>query len=175
MFLGCDGEGKLQASDCRIVMDTGAEVLPWGGPVFARGDGARQAGLTGCPMPAFPVQWFIPTTCKRRLPAYWACGIWQNGTALMNWLKSLALILVSFRLKNAVRRGDATPAGVVLSTSTGLTPCLERVQQHPLWQEREQWCQGAPPRNGAGFGLAAMYHGIGFAPQLRTMPMPNWK
>lgn len=164
--LGCDGEGKLQALDCRIVMDTGA-YASLGGPVFAL---AMEHAGGPYRIPHASISGAVVYTNNPVSGAFRGFGVPQVTAGMEQAMDELAKIAgfdpLSFRLKNAVRRGDATPAGVVLSTSTGLIPCLERVQQHPLWQEREQWCQGAPPLKRRGFGLAAMYHGIGFGPAI---------
>ena len=51
---------------------------------------------------------------------------------------------LELRIKNALRRGDRNCAGVIMTQSTGIEACLERIRQHPLWLDREAYKADAP-------------------------------
>src|SRR5439155_1468428 len=65
---------------------------------------------------------------------------------------------LEFRLKNAIRAGDATATGQVLAASAGLAACLEALKPH--WRAAlARRVPAGPLRRGAG--IACMWYGIG--------------
>jgi len=76
---------------------------------------------------------------------------------------------LEIRLRNVLRPGDINPIGVTLTQSTGLLECLQTIQAHPLWKERERWRSGMPRFKRRGVGLAAAMHGMGYGPII-----PDW-
>ncbi len=68
------------------------------------------------------------------------------------------------RRKNAVRRGDKNSIGKTLVRSTGVVECLDTLEKHPLWKERELWKAQARQFKRRGVGLAALMHASGYGP-----------
>lgn len=164
--IGCDKGGVLKAMDCRLLFDTGA-YASLGGEVFAlamehAGGPYRISHTT--------IAGSVVYTNNPVAGAFRGFGVPQAAAGIEQAIDELARIAgfdpLEFRLKNAVRRGDITPAGVILSRTTGMIECLEQVSRHPLWRERDTWRKQAPPFKQRGVGLAAVYHGSGFGPAI---------
>ena len=69
----------------------------------------------------------------------------------------LGLDALQLRLRNVMREGDRTVAGVTLPVF-GAQACLERLRDHPLWERRAQ----LPP--GEGVGLSVGWWPGGYEP-----------
>ncbi|MCB1715167.1 MAG: molybdopterin-dependent oxidoreductase [Candidatus Competibacteraceae bacterium] len=83
--------------------------------------------------------------------------------ALMDALAQQAgLDALEFRLRNAIRAGQATASGQVLTASAGLAQCLDAVRPH--WQawraEAERYNAHADNRR-RGVGIGCMWYGCG--------------
>ncbi len=100
--------------------------------------------------------------------AFRGFGVPQVTAAMEQALDMLSIKLkvcpLELRLRNAVRKGDKSPAGTMLTTSTGIVECLEALKTHPLWMERRDWKSSAPPFKRRGVGLACAMHGMGYGP-----------
>ena len=83
--------------------------------------------------------------------------------ALMDALaQKLGLDALEFRLRNAIRAGQPTATGQILTASAGLVQCLQAVR--PRWQEwragAEQFNVGSEIRR-RGVGIGCMWYGCG--------------
>lgn len=162
--LGADGDGTLKALSARMYFDTG----PYdhlGGAVAALG--LEHAGgpyrIPNSRMEAWAVYTNNPLS-----GAFRGFGVPQVAAAIESMIDLLAAKLaispLTIRRKNALVRGDRCPAGITRDGSNGLGECLETVERHPLWREREAWRQQAPPFTRRGTGLACVWHGMGYGP-----------
>ncbi len=162
--LGCDREGMLQALDCSILMDTGA-YSALGGEVLALA--MEHAGGPYC-IPHTRIKGTVVYTNNPVASAFRGFGVPQVAAGMEQVIDELAKKAnfdpLTFRLKNAVRRGSTTPTGVLLTQTVGIEECLVKVESHPLWHERQSWQNSAPPFKRRGVGLAACYHAVGFGP-----------
>jgi aldehyde oxidoreductase len=83
--------------------------------------------------------------------------------ALMDMLADrLGIDRLEFRLLNAIRAGDATATGQVLTASAGLAQCLEALRPH--WKKAHDDARRRKASNGIerhGVGVACMWYGIG--------------
>jgi CO/xanthine dehydrogenase Mo-binding subunit len=72
--------------------------------------------------------------------------------------EALGMDPVSFRLRNALRPGDATVTGQVLEHSVGIVPCLEKIDA-----VRDRWSRSCRSDRDTlrGLGVGAMFYGIG--------------
>ena len=69
---------------------------------------------------------------------------------------------LEFRLRNAIRKGNATATGQVLEASAGLADCLEALK--PRWTEARRFAEAHNAGAGAlrrGVGLGCMWYGCG--------------
>jgi len=164
--LGCDAGGTLQALECRLVFDTGA-YASLGGEVFAL---AMEHAGGPYRIPAVKINGSVVYTNNPVSGAFRGFGVPQVTAAMEQAMDELARAggfdPLEIRIKNAVHRGDVTPAGVVLTQTIGLTECLERMRAHPLWQQRQAWEAAAPAFRRRGTGIAAAFHGVGFGPAI---------
>ncbi|MBV7272442.1 xanthine dehydrogenase family protein molybdopterin-binding subunit [Clostridiaceae bacterium UIB06] len=162
--LGCNEEGILQALDCSILMDTGAYAA-LGGEVLELA--MEHAGGPYC-IAHTQIRGTVVYTNNPVASAFRGFGVPQAAAGMEQVIDELAKAAgidpMEFRIKNAVRRGSVTPAGVLLTQTVGMEECLEKVSKHRLWQERQSWIDSAPAFKRRGVGIAACYHGIGFGP-----------
>lgn len=162
--LGCDRHGILHALDCRIMMDTGA-YASLGAEVLAL---AMEHAGGPYRIPHVSIEGAAVYTNNPVAGAFRGFGVPQVCAAVEQAIDELAKTAdidpLEFRLKNAVRRGDTTPAGVTLTQSTGISACLETARESALWRERKKWESSAPPFKKRGVGVAALCHGIGYGP-----------
>lgn len=162
--LGCDAQGYLQALDCELIFDTGA-YASLGGEILTL---AMEHAGGPYRIPHATISGKAVYTNNLVGGAFRGFGVTQTTAALEQVVDELAKTagfdLLDFRLKNAVRLGDTTAAGVVLTQTTGIVDCLEAVKKDPLWQARREWEKSAPPFKLRGVGIAALMHGIGFGP-----------
>jgi CO/xanthine dehydrogenase Mo-binding subunit/aerobic-type carbon monoxide dehydrogenase small subunit (CoxS/CutS family) len=166
---GCDAQGRLVAADFLGDFNTGA-YASWGNTVANR-----------VPIHASG-PYFVPNvraltraiyTNGPIAGAFRGFGVPQSTVvheALLDELaEKLGMDRLEFRWINAIRAGQATATGQVLSASCGLAECLERLR--PVWREaqglvarfngREQAQHGARKGRRRGVGIAAMWYGIG--------------
>ena len=166
---GCDAHGRLVAADFAGDFNTGA-YASWGNTVANR-----------VPIHASG-PYFVPNvralsravyTNGPIAGAFRGFGVPQSTVVHEALLDDLAQMLgfdrLELRLINAIRSGQATATGQVLSASCGLAECLERL--HPAWSDaqasaarfnaREQAEHGAHRGRRRGAGVAAMWYGIG--------------
>jgi CO/xanthine dehydrogenase Mo-binding subunit/aerobic-type carbon monoxide dehydrogenase small subunit (CoxS/CutS family) len=165
----CDAGGRLLAADFHGDFDTGA-YASWGNTVANR-----------VPIHASG-PYFVPNvraltravyTNGPIAGAFRGFGVPQSTIVHEALLDDLAeqtgIDRLQLRLRNAIRVGQATATGQVLSASAGLTQCLERLV--PAWQlaltdvAGYNACQQALTGSGRGkrrgVGIASMWYGIG--------------
>ncbi len=162
--LGCDAEGRLQALDCELLFDTGAYAA-MGAEVFALA--MEHAGGPYC-IPHTRISGAVVYTNNPLASAFRGFGVPQAAAGMEQAVDELAKRVgmdpLEFRMRNAVRRGEMTPAGVMLSQSVGLTECMEKMAAHSLWRQRREWVEKASSFKRRGVGVAACYHAMGFGP-----------
>ena len=162
----CDAQGTLLALDFHGDFNTGA-YASWGSTVANR----VPVHATG--------PYFVPHlraltravyTNNAVSGAFRGFGVPQAHIVTEALLDELAaktgIDALQFRLKNAIRAGQATATGQVLSASVGMAQCLEVLQ--PAWTSGkaacEQFNQQALATGSAlrrGMGIASMWYGIG--------------
>jgi CO/xanthine dehydrogenase Mo-binding subunit len=140
--LAADAEGNLTGLRARVVYDQGAAVGFHGGV-------STYFLLVPYRLQAYDVKGFDIATHKTPGTAYRAPGAPQAFFALESAIDELAQKLgldpVEVRLRNAVREGDANPAGAAWRR-IGLVDVLEEVRRHPLYTN--------PVSDGEGVGVA---------------------
>jgi len=163
---GCDAQGRLVAADFRGDFDTGA-YASWGStvanrvPIHASGPyvvpnvrALTRAVYTNGPVGGAFRGFGVPQST------------FAHETLLDELVQAAGMDPLEFRLRNAIRAGDATATGQVLRASVGMVQCLERLR--PAWQEalasargfnHAQQAAGGTLRRGCG--IAAMWYGIG--------------
>lgn len=164
--LGAARDGTFKVLSARIYFDTG--------PYDHLGGAVAALGLEHAGGP-----YRIPHTCLKVWSVYTnnpvsgafrGFGVCQVAAAMESMVDRMAERLkispLDIRLKNALVRGDRCPAGVTRQGSIGLMACLERVQVHPLWQDRGAWKTAAGPCKKRGTGLSCVFHGMGYGPQV---------
>lgn len=162
--LGSDNQGRLKALDARLVYDTG----PYdhlGGVVMALG--LEHAGGPYRIPNTHLAGWAVYTN-NPVSGAFRGFGIPQAAAAMETMMDRLARHLgldpIELRRRNILRHGDETPIGCTLECSAEQDACLDLLQGHALWAEREAWKQAAPPFKLRGVGLAMAMHGMGYGP-----------
>ncbi len=162
--VGCDGKGGLKALRCRALLDGGA-YESMSVPVLM--NGLDHAG--GCyRFEAVDLAGQAVYTNNPFGGAFRAFGAPQVEGALEQLLDRLAektgLDRVAFRRKNALMRGDMNASGVILTSTVGIAPCLDILEEHPFWRERESWRRSVPAGKLRATGVASIVHGQGFGP-----------
>jgi CO/xanthine dehydrogenase Mo-binding subunit len=139
--LGAKKDGTLTAIQVRMLLDAGAYPNP-----LAALSGFHFFGTYRCPNIA--VHCDVVETNKPGTGAYRAPAGPQTSFALESAVQDLCQQLVvdplHFRRLNALKEGDPN----LLRgrwPRIGLLECLEQIQQHPLWVQREQAKQDVPP------------------------------
>ena len=159
---GCDADGKLQACDVRATFDTGA-YASWG-PTVANRVPVHAMGPYAIPN----VRTWGEAFFSNGPPAgaFRGFGVPQAAIAheaMMDELAdSLGIDRLEFRHRNALRVGDATATGQVLSNSAGLAQCLEALRPH--WRRARGEVAAFNARGGVrrrGLGIGCMWYGIG--------------
>src|SRR5712692_5970604 len=152
--LGAKKDGTLTAIQARMILDAGAYPNPLAG--FS---GFHFAGIYRCPN--LDIRCDVVQTNKPGTGAYRAPAGPQAYFALESTVQELCQHLgmdpLKFRQINALREGDPN---VMRGRwpRIGLLECLEQIQQHPLWTQREQARQQAPAELKGwkiGIGVAA--------------------
>ncbi len=151
--LGAKTDGTLTAIQVRMLIDAGAYPNP-----LAALSGFHFFGVYRCPNIA--VRCDVVETNKPGTGAYRAPAGPQTYFALESTVhdlcQQLAVDPLQFRRINALKEGDANMMRGRWPR-IGLLECLEQIQQHPLWVQREQAKQNVPPE------LAGWKIGIGAA------------
>jgi CO/xanthine dehydrogenase Mo-binding subunit len=160
--LGAGLDGTLQALHCRLYYDTGA-YAHLGGEVMALG---MEHAAGPYRIPHTLIEGWCLYTNNPIAGAMRGFGVAQVSFAFERMMDLLAGQLgmdpLELRLHNALRRGDKNGAGVTMTNSTGIHPCLERTREHKLWQEREAWKADAPGLKRRGVGVAAVFNAMGY-------------
>ncbi len=138
--LGAKRNGTLTAIQVRMILDSGAYPNPLAG--FS---GFHFAGIYRCPN--LDIRCDVVQTNKPGTGAYRAPSGPQAYFALESTVQDLCQQLgmdpLRFRQINALKGGDpAIRQGQW--PRIGLLECLEQIQQHPLWAQREQAKQEVP-------------------------------
>ena len=158
----CDAQGNLVSADVQGDFNTGA-YASWGStvanrvPIHASGP-YRVANVRALTRAIY--------TNGAIAGAFRGFGVPQSTFAHETLVDDLAHRLgidpLAFRLRNALRKGDRTATGQLLSTSVGLVQCLQRLQ--PGWRAARAAAQAynaSAPRLRRGVGVACMWYGIG--------------
>lgn len=155
--IGANAEGKVTALESRLVFDSGAyPASPMMGAAFA---------VAGCyHFPNLEINGYEVLTNRLGPGAYRAPGNPQASFAVESVMDDLAAKLgmdpIAFRLLNVPVEGDPRPDGKVWPL-IGLKDCLERLQQHPLWAERNMSNgQHGRYREGIGVGVGGWRGGL---------------
>src|SRR5437667_1463408 len=138
--LGTKRNGTLTAIQVRMILDSGAYPNPLAG--FS---GFHFAGIYRCPN--LDIRCDVVQTNKPGTGAYRAPAGPQAYFALESTVQELCQQIgmdpLQFRQINALREGD-TSIMHGRWPRIGLLECLEQIQQHPLWAQREQARQQVP-------------------------------
>lgn len=165
--LGAAADGTLQALHARLWYDTGA-YAHLGAEVMELG--MEHAGGP-YRIPHTQIEGWCVYTNNPVAGAMRAFGVCQATFGFESMMDLLAAKLgmdpLELRLKNALVRGDENCAGMRLTSSTGIKTCLEQLQQHPFWQQQEQWKASAPRFKQRGIGLAAVFNAAGYGGGVR--------
>ena len=135
MRAGATREGELTALDARLVCDRGS-TIEWGIEDIS-------SSLVAGPYRwnAFAIRSYGVQTNRVTLGAYRGPGAPPAAFAVESVLDDLARELgldpIELRLRNAVVDGDVGVGGRAFS-AIGARECLERVRDHPIWQERDR-------------------------------------
>ena len=164
--LGAKTTGEFHALDCRLYYDGGA-YSPLGGEIMTLG--AEHAG-SAYRIPNVSIKgWCVYTNNPVGGP-FRGFGVPQVTAGMEQMVDMIALKLnidpLALRMRNAVRKGDANCLGITLRHSTGVCECLEAVNSHPLWRERDSWKKAAGPFKQRGVGIACMAHAMGYPPMV---------
>ena len=137
--LGAKRDGTLTAIQARVIIDSGAYPNPLAG--FS---GFHFSGVYRCPN--IDIRCYVVQTNKPGTGAYRAPAGPQAYFALESTVQELCQRLgidpIRFRQVNAVKEGDPNIRG--RWPRIGLLECLEQIQRHPLWVQREQARQEVP-------------------------------
>jgi CO/xanthine dehydrogenase Mo-binding subunit len=138
--LGAKRDGTLTAIQVRMILDSGAYPNPLAG--FS---GFHFAAIYRCPnldIRCDAVQTNKPGTGAYRAPAAPQAYFALEST-VQELCQQLGMDPLRFRQLNALKEGDPTIMRGQWPR-IGLLECLEQIQQHPLWAQREQARQQAP-------------------------------
>jgi aldehyde oxidoreductase len=163
---GCDADGKLTALDFHGDFNTGS-YASWGSTVANRVPVHAPGPYAVSNVRALTRAIYTHNTVAG---AFRGFGLPQASIVTEALLDELAeqagIDKLVFRLKNAIRRGDATPTGQVLTASVGMVQCLEALQ--PAWEAGKAVTAAFNQRAIAdcsvqrrGIGVACMWYGIG--------------
>jgi CO/xanthine dehydrogenase Mo-binding subunit len=143
--LGAKKDGTITAVDSYLMFDSGA----------ASGSPLSICGILLGGYYKFPnlrIKGYEVQTHRPSFGSYRAPGAQNASFAIESALDELAgkldLDPMEMRLKNAAEEGDLRPNGMAWP-KIGLRETLERLREHPIWQEREQRRAA-----GSGIGLA---------------------
>ncbi len=159
---GCDAAGHLVACEVDAEFDTGA-YASWG-PTVATRVPIHATGPYAVPHVRTRGRGFF-THCHPS-GAFRGFGVPQGAIAheaVMDELADgLGIDRLEFRLRNALKAGDATATGQVLEHSAGLAECLEALRPH--WERAHKEIAAFTARSTTlrrGVGIGCMWYGIG--------------
>ncbi len=158
LVTGADRRGRITALKAELLADTGA-FASYGLAVISR----AAVHVTGpYRVPHLLVRARMAYTHNPVCGAMRGFGVPQAALAHEGQMDALARALdldpLEIRLRNALRPGDATGTGQVLTRSVGITACLERLRPiYHAWRRR----LGQREDERQGLGLGAMFYGIG--------------
>ena len=163
---GADSDGTLNALYADIKYDTGPHDH-LGGVVMALGlehaGGPYKIANTG-------FKGMVVYTNNPVGGAFRGFGVPQVAAGIEQIMDMLAeklnLSPVEIRKRNILKRGDKNAINVTMLTSVGIDDCLELIEKHNFWQNREQWKRKAPVNKKRGVGIACAMHGIGYGPEV---------
>ncbi len=153
---GAKRDGSLTALQARILVDNG---------IFSFSHAGITAMLLGgyYRWPNLKIDAYEIHTHKVQVGAYRAPGAPQASFAIESTIDDLAQELgldpLEFRLKNAVEGGDPNGNNEKWPAGIGLKKVLERLREHPLWQNRK-------PGDGTGIAVGGWPIGNGSAEAL---------
>ncbi|PKN65715.1 MAG: carbon monoxide dehydrogenase [Deltaproteobacteria bacterium HGW-Deltaproteobacteria-15] len=162
--LGAGKDGCFHALRAKILYDTG----PYdhlGGVVMALGleHAAGPYRIPHCSLKAWAVYTNNPLS-----GAFRGFGVPQVNAAMEQIVDMMAekigISPLEIRLRNALKRGDKNGVGATLTTSTGITACLETLRDHPMWKNRQEWKEAAGAFRTRGVGIACVMQGMGYGP-----------
>lgn len=160
--LGAEADGTLHALHCRLYYDTGA-YAHLGGEVMALG---MEHASGPYRIPHAHIEGWCLYTNNPIAGAMRGFGVVQVSFAFERMMDLLARRLkmdpLALRRQNALRRGDRNVAGVTLTQSTGIEACLDLLEKHPLWIDRERYKSETPCFKKRGIGIAAVYNAMGY-------------
>jgi CO/xanthine dehydrogenase Mo-binding subunit len=153
--LGAKRDGTLVAMQSRVIFDSGA--YPGAGASLG---GFILANTYRCPN--IDIRCYEVLTNKVSVGAYRAPGAPQATFALESTVSELCRELemdeIAFRKQNGLKEGDASiDKRRKQLPRIGLLECLDALEQHPLWQQRESQKRVSELPTGwkIGFGVAA--------------------
>jgi len=159
---GCDAGGRLVACEVEAEFDTGA-YASWG-PTVATRVPIHATGPYCVPHVRTRGRGFF-THCHPS-GAFRGFGVPQGAIAHEAMMDELAGKLgidrLEFRMRNALKPGDATATGQVLAHSAGLPECLKALRPH--WKQALKQAAAFNARETAlrrGVGIGCMWYGIG--------------
>jgi CO/xanthine dehydrogenase Mo-binding subunit/aerobic-type carbon monoxide dehydrogenase small subunit (CoxS/CutS family) len=151
--VGCDAEGRITGMVFDGVFDTGP-YASWG-PTVANRVPVHASGPYRTPhyrAAARAIHTHNPVAGAFRGFGVPQAAIWQE-TAYDLLAETAGIDRLEFRLRNALRDGDATVTGQVLA-ATGIAACLEALRPH--------WTRAvAEVVPGRGVGVASCWYGCG--------------
>ncbi len=165
--LGASADGTLQALHARLWYDTGA-YAHLGAEVMELG--MEHAGGPYRIPHTMIEGWCVYTNnpVAGAMRAFGVCQATFGFESMMDLLADkLGMDPLELRLKNALVRGDENCAGMRLTSSTGIKTCLEQLQQHPFWLEREVWKAASSAHKKRGIGLASVFNAAGYGGGVR--------
>ncbi|HLI05928.1 MAG TPA: xanthine dehydrogenase family protein molybdopterin-binding subunit [Ktedonobacteraceae bacterium] len=152
--LGAKRDGTLTAIQARMILDSGAYPN-----ILAGLSGFHFAALYRCPN--ISVRTYVVETNKPGTGAYRAPSGPQAFFALESTVQELCqqtgIDPLQFRRLNVVREGDPNLFGARWP-HIGIQQCLDQIEHHPLWAQREQAKQEVPEELKGwkvGIGMAA--------------------
>ena len=162
--LGAKSDGMLHYLNVRLYLDTG----PYdhlGGVVLTL---ALEHSGGAYRIPNAVLKGWAVYTNNPIGGAFRGFGVPQVTAAMEQMVDMMAVRLdmnpLELRLKNALNRGDRTCVGKTLVNSTGVVECLQTLQDHRLWKERENWKARAGAFKRRGVGIAAVSQASGYGP-----------
>ena len=151
--LGAEADGTLTAIKAYLTYDGGCF------PSSPTGIGVQMSGSI-YQAPNIDVRGHTVMTHKASIGAYRAPGMTQQAFALESAMDELAIALeigpLELRLRNASRSGDPLADGGAWP-DIGMREVLTRLQEHPLWQQRDRL---AASGRGVGVALGGWFGGV---------------
>jgi aldehyde oxidoreductase len=159
---GADASGRLQAVEVDALFDTGA-YASWG-PTVANRVPVHATGPYAVPNVSTRGRAYL--TNEPVAGAFRGFGVPQGAIAHEALMDDLATTLgldrLEIRRRNALRPGDRTATGQILTASCGLVACLDALESH--WHTAiaaAEAFNSTRARTRRGVGIGCMWYGIG--------------